>query len=101
MTRTDANPLGLRIAQVITLASMLAFAIVSIPFGGGVPSTPLFSAIAEAGPYFLDNRGHFTEVSRHIYVALVWLSRVFFAGGFLVIFWGASRHLRRKNRISN
>lgn len=48
---------------------------------GGVPSIPVFKPIPAIGPYLLDNRGHFTEVSRQIVSILIWQERS------LVLLW--------------
>jgi hypothetical protein len=63
------------------LLDFVVFSVVSAHFGGGVSSIPIFHRIAEEGPYFLDNHGSLTEVSRQVFVTLIWQSR------FLILIW--------------
>jgi hypothetical protein len=64
------------------LKAMIAIALVNFVvllsagcYYGGAPQSPLFGSAPTQGPYFLDTRGHLTEVDRRVYIWLLWQSR--------------------------
>ena len=91
-----------RIALTAGVAiAVLNFAVFSMAaaYYGGVPSTPLFNAAPAAGPYFLDERGHLTDVSRQVFTALQWQCRSVIFAGILGVICGWT--LKRKRQDSN
>ena len=87
-----------KVVSVIAILNFIAFGIASFHYSaGGVPATPLFTALPKTGPYLLDDHGHGTEVSRQIYIALLWQSRILIVTFPLLAIW--RWHLSRRGRI--
>jgi hypothetical protein len=84
-----------RAVVALALINFIVFGILTLPYGGSVPEGSVFHSIAEQGPYFLDSRGQLTEVSRRVYVPLVWGSRIFVMSLPTMMIWGLWRRLRR------
>jgi hypothetical protein len=87
------------LVSAVAILNFIAFGIVSFHYGGGgVPSIPIFNAAPRSGPYLLDNRGHFTEVSQTVFIALLWQFRIM-ALSPLLAFW--HWYLSRRDQNSN
>ncbi len=76
------------------LLNLIVFTIISLHFGGGIPALPYFMQYTHDGPYFLDNHGNLTEVSRQVLVTLVWHARVI-SFSWPIALWG---YWRRRSR---
>jgi hypothetical protein len=86
--------IAFRTAAAIALLNFIAFTFASLHFGGVVPNTP-FRTIMDEGPYFLDEHGQLTEVSRQVFVALTWQARFFILSWSLIVIWGIYLRLKK------
>jgi hypothetical protein len=65
---------ALRTGIALALVNFFIFGIAATRYGG-VPSAPLLNPVPTEGPYFLDERGRLTEVTKQVFTLLMWQSR--------------------------
>jgi hypothetical protein len=98
MIRARMIRIALKTAIVVGVLDFTV-SFIMVVYYGGVPSIPVFKPIPATGPYFLDNHGHLTEVSRQIFSILMWQDRSVIllwplAG---ICFWLLKRQRQRSN----
>jgi hypothetical protein len=74
MTRARMIRFALTIFIAVAILDFTVFFFM-VAYYGGVPSTPAFKPIPATEPYFLDDHGRLTEVSRQIFSILMWQYR--------------------------